>query len=122
MTDLTDKWKKGELPEGRYFVNVKGYNETTMLYYWSDMFLDGDVPVNNSKIMEILAEVPSYDKWKASEKQNTQLKELLKECKPYVNNRLMETREHLNKPYTATDKVLHKRAEKLLTKIDEVLG
>ena len=53
--------------------------------------------------------------------ENEQLKETLKECKPYVNSRFMETREHLNKPYTATDRVLHKRAEKLITKIDEVL-
>ena len=55
------------------------------------------------------------------EAENTQIKELLKECKSYVNSRFIETRERLNKPYMATDKVLHKKAEKLLTKIDEVL-
>ena len=50
-----------------------------------------------------------------------QLKELLKECVTYVNRRFIQTKEHLNKPYTASDKALHKKAEKLLTKIDEVL-
>lgn len=51
-----------------------------------------------------------------------QLKELLKECVPYVNHRFMRTRETLTKPYTASDKVLHKKAEKLLTKIDNAIG
>jgi hypothetical protein len=84
------------------------------------------------QVYKYLAPVPSYEEWQASYNcmlenevlrlKNAQLKELLKECKPYVNNRFMETREHLNKPYTETDKVLHKRAEKLITKIDEVLG
>lgn len=58
--------------------------------------------------------------WK-SEKENQKLKELLKECIPYVNHRFLETRETLTKPYTASDKALHKKAEKLLTKIDEEL-
>lgn len=49
------------------------------------------------------------------------LKELLKECVIYVNHRFIGTRETLTKPYTASDKVLHKKAEKLLTKIDEAL-
>lgn len=74
--DLTEQWRKGELPEGRYWVNVKGYDEVTMLYYWSDIFLDGDVPVNNSKISEVLATVPSYDKWE-------QLKEYERIVKSY---------------------------------------
>lgn len=55
------------------------------------------------------------------EKENAKLKELLKDCVPYVNHRCIETRETLTKPYTASDKVLHKKAEKLLQKIDEVL-
>lgn len=52
---------------------------------------------------------------------NLRLIKLLKDCKPYVNSRFIETRECLNKPYTASDNILHKKAEKLLTKIDEVL-
>ena len=50
------------------------------------------------------------------------LRELLKECIPYVNHRFIETRETLTKPYMASDKVLHNKAEKLLTKIDEALN
>lgn len=52
---------------------------------------------------------------------NLRLIKLLKDCKPYVNSRFIETRERLNKPYTASDNILHNKAEKLLTKIDEVL-
>ena len=54
-------------------------------------------------------------------RQIKQLKELLKECVPYVNHRFLETKETLTKPYTALYKVSHKKAEKLLTKINEVL-
>jgi hypothetical protein len=64
--DLTEQWKKGELPEGRYWVKIKTWCEyITMLYYTSDIFLDGDVPVDNDKIIEVLAPVPSYEEWKA---------------------------------------------------------
>lgn len=94
------------------------------------------------QVYQYLAPVPSYGEWEQlqnwadftkdyhelrekleiAEYENARLKGALKECKPYINNRLIETRERLDKPYTATDRVLHKRAEKLLTKIDEVLG
>ena len=80
QNELTEQWKKGELPEGWYWVRIKTWCEyITMLYYTSDIFLDGDVPVDNDKIIEVLAPVPSYDEWQAKLEENTQLKELLKE-------------------------------------------
>ena len=113
MTDLTDKWKKGELPEGRYWVKCKKWaEEIEMLEYSLGTFLDVDVPLENDQIIEILAPVPSYDEYikliednkrlkhdvgnlgykiknqrKEIEKQieqNAQLKELLKECRDYL--------------------------------------
>lgn len=173
--DLTEQWKNGKLEDACYYVKIKRPDMFYMLSrednHWYEFgsdcwFFDND-------IAEIVAEIPSYEKWEqlqnwadftsdyhelrekieiaeyknaelkedynrlgkllqkmedsdnAREKfQNGQiekLKELLKECKPYVNHRFMRTREILTKPYTASDKVLHKKAEKLLTKIDEVL-
>lgn len=65
MTDLTEQWKKGELTEGWYWVKNVTWSECiNMLYNWSDTFLDGDVPVDNDKIIEVLAPVPSYEEWK----------------------------------------------------------
>ena len=64
MTDLTEQWKKGELPEGWYWVKNVTWSECiNMLYNWSDTFLDGDVPVDNDKIIEVLAPVPSYEEY-----------------------------------------------------------
>lgn len=96
MIDLTEKWKKGELPEGWYWVKRVTWSECiNMLYNWSDTFLDGDVPVDNDNIIEVLAKVPDYEEWQALNqnldstmqtnkalcKKLAELKELLRECK-----------------------------------------
>lgn len=109
MTDLTDKWKKGELPEEtKCYVRVNGG-----IYLGSIRYKNG---CHNKKlpciksfngqfitkyIEQVLAPVPSYEEWVGVKKQrdlenklrhdsdnknwqlrteNTQLKELLKEC------------------------------------------
>lgn len=87
---LTEQWKKGELPEGFYFVN-DGAGVTIDYYlcdYW-ERHLD-------SHIHKILASVPTFEEWQASYNcmlenevlrlKNTQLKELLKECKEVIKN------------------------------------
>ena len=62
MTNLTEKWKKGELEDGCYYVKIKG-DEDYMLsreddhwyeFGWDCWFFDSD-------IVEILASIPSYD-------------------------------------------------------------
>lgn len=63
MTDLTEQWKKGELPEGFYFINDGA--EITIDYYLCDYWerhFDSDV-------QQVLAQVPSYDEWKAAQEQ-----------------------------------------------------
>ena len=95
---LTEQWKRGELPEGWYYVIKTG--DVEMLEYCCDCFLAGDVPLIDNEVTGVLAPVPSYDEWKAAQeqlhkegvwyteishkkvlKENAQLKELLKECK-----------------------------------------
>ena len=118
MTDLTEQWKKGELPSGEYYIiNDLGLH-TTDRYYPSHGF-GAELP------QAVLAEVPDYIEWRnmvncACEEheankrlieENAQLKELLKECIPYFNA-LVEKRlklEYIPQVY------------ELLTKIDEVL-
>lgn len=97
---LTAKWKRGELPEGWYYLKVNeelancpvisecvvDYNLGLPISY----FYDFDV----AKIEQVLAPVPSYAEWKASYNcmlenevlrlKNAQLKELLKECRQYL--------------------------------------
>lgn len=82
MTDLTDKWKKGEFiicNAGKcqyYYVQNEEQREVIKTEYC--LFDD------NTPNWQILAPVPSYDEWKAKLEENTQLKELLKKVKDYL--------------------------------------
>lgn len=111
---LTEQWKKGELPEGFYFVNDGA--EVTIDYYLCDYWerhFGWDV-------QQVIAPVPSYDEWKASYNcmlenevlrlKNAQLKELLKECREVIKN--VDT---YYGNYNATNGYL------VINKIDEVL-
>ena len=85
---LTEKWKKGELPEGWYY--VKGSKSEGIYAYTAEYLNNMYRPRNGERIIE---QVPSYEQWqkdrktllKTQEKNcdleiiNTQLKELLKE-------------------------------------------
>ena len=87
--DLTQQWKKGELPNGWYW--VKGIRAEGIYAYTAEYLNNMYRPRNGERIIE---QVPSYEQWqkhrktllKTQEKNcdleiiNTQLKELLKEC------------------------------------------
>ena len=86
--DLTQQWKKGELPNGWYW--VKGIRAEGIYAYTAEYLNNMYRPRNGEIIIE---QVPSYEQWqkhrktllKTQEKNcdleiiNTQLKELLKE-------------------------------------------
>lgn len=90
---LTEQWKKGELPNGWYW--VKGIRAEGIYAYTAEYLNNMYRPRNGEIIIE---QVPSYEQWqkhrktllKTQEKNcdleiiNTQLKELLKECVEYV--------------------------------------
>ena len=90
---LTEQWKKGELPNGWYW--VKGIKSEGIYAYTAEYLNNMYRPRNGERIIE---QVPSYEQWqkhrktllKTQEKNcdleiiNTQLKELLKECVEYV--------------------------------------
>ena len=87
--DLTQQWKKGELPNGWYW--VKGIRVEGIYAYTAEYLNNMYRPRNGERIIE---QVPSYEQWqkhrktllKTQEKNcdleiiNTQLKELLKDC------------------------------------------
>ena len=120
---LTEQWKKGELPYGRYYVEL-AYNGNSIImaeYWWDKTLTLDDHKYSREEVKRILAPVPSYDEWQSSYNcmlenevlrlKNAQLKELLKECIPYFNA-LVEKRlklEYIPQVY------------ELLTKINEVL-
>lgn len=150
MTDLTEKWRKGELPEGYYYVKD---GENMIAEYLDGYFYNNGEPMTSFSggVDSVLAEVPSYEEWQAkleenaqlkvikektynydylSEcyskfiKENAQLKELLKECR-----RQFEEVELCRYDVTDTDqedwlKISTEQASianKMITKIDEVL-
>ena len=113
---LTEQWKKGELPNGWYW--VKGIKAEGIYAYTAEYLNNMYRPINGEIIIE---QVPSYEEWQASYNcmlenevlrlKNTHLKELLKECIPYFNA-LVEKRlklEYIPQVY------------ELLSKINEVL-
>ena len=95
---LTEQWKKGELPYGRYYVEL-AYNGNSIImaeYWWDKTLTLDDHKYSREEVKRILAPVPSYDEWQASYNcmlenkvlrlKNAQLKELLKECKEVIKN------------------------------------
>lgn len=74
--DLTEKWRKGELPDGWYWVKKKTCEEyIDKVYFWYDTFIDGDVPLDNDKVIEVLAKVPSYEEYERILVENDNLKQ-----------------------------------------------
>ena len=116
MTDLTEKWKKGELPSA-------DENHTWLAYYLkqasgrihADSYWRGNWGhADRNSIIEVLAPVPSYDHFvelTEKVKENQQLKELLKECREFFE-------EENPKDFT----VISERMDDLLTKIDNATG
>jgi hypothetical protein len=92
MTDLTDKWKKGELPEGYYYVKD---GENIIAEYLDGYFYNNGQPMTSFSggVDKVLEPVPSHEEYdnvikcylcaheKADrfEKENQKLKALLKE-------------------------------------------
>lgn len=117
MTDLTEQWKKGELPEGEKYIQLRD-NRIFTAYFNGIEFRE----VYSCDIKEILAPVPSYQEYLESEshcavysevnkslkEKNQQLKELLKECWEILDY--------------AKDFACHDPCCKCIAKINQVLG
>jgi predicted nuclease with TOPRIM domain len=111
---LTEQWKKGELEQGYYYTKYnpkvgEPFVEIELRNYLIDL-----AKVRDADTVEVLAPVPSYEEWQGLkedcrvlkealtnhkeirnglysecdnlEKENQRLKELLKECRVYVEN------------------------------------
>ena len=119
IEQLTEQWKKGELPCGWYWVES---SIAEGIYAYTAEYLNNMYRPRNGE--KVLAPVPSYDEWQALlsdqlakkegeeivaelEAENQQLKELLKECFEYI-----DWTDGTGSPISQ---------QKLLDKIDEVL-
>ena len=62
---LTEQWKKGELPYAEYYIKLGGGEYTNDVWDidgWQSFNKKGDV------VVEVLAPVPSYEEWQALNK------------------------------------------------------
>lgn len=106
MTDLTEQWKKGELPEGHYYIKD---GENIIAELLDGYFYNDGQPMTSftGGVDEVIEQVPSYEEWQASYNcmlenevlrlKNANLKELLRECrnkwvcyKPYDRDQLLK--------------------------------
>lgn len=112
MTDLTEQWKKGELPVGEYYLLYKdGWTTDREYYDWANVYgrvTEKGFSTDPNDIEKVLAPVPSYEEWQAKLEENTQLKELLEWC-----------RDELFEVYS--NEVSHPEDVPIIKKLDEVL-
>lgn len=116
MTDLTEKWKAGELDRGKeYWCKVEGEgvlicyltfstNKFTSLSGYQIKCLSDDA------ILEVLARC-DYEELRELKEENTRQKELLKECLPIVSAEIMTWQ-------IRGGEESHQRGKELLTKIE----
>ena len=131
MTNLTEQYRKGELNNGFYYVEInEPFKPLRVEIVENYNGLETDI--DNNYIVEILAEVPTYYEWQKTETQriklmtklndvnnenhaleikNTKLKELLKEWL------LFEKEEN---PHDFT--IMSERMEELAKQSKELLG
>ena len=132
---LTEQWRKGELPDDEYYCRTT-HNSSVCKHYLSN--------IDNENMIEILAQVPSYEEWQAKLEENKRLKhdvgnlgykiknqrheidnrlkeiknlkELLKECKQWFDWYHIDT--GIGKEYIES---WHKKGYEIHKQIDEVL-
>lgn len=96
MTDLTEQWRKGELPEGWYYIR-RGLSKRIDIAFLGRAFFEGNI--------EVVKIVPTFEEWAMTknlserahiemykargkkvklENENTRLKKLLKRIKDYL--------------------------------------
>ena len=137
MTNLTEQWKKGELPEGHYYVKD---GENMIAEYLDGYFYNNGEPMTSftGGVDKVLAPVPSYDELQNMNKavnqamseniklvkQNAQLKELLTECS-IANTALVSIMDWLRKSTIPEQREscekLFEKTQKLQKLLDEAL-
>lgn len=132
MTDLTEQWKKRKIRNGAYYIKLLG-GDILPAFCNTEYILKQFQTMKGiySDVAEVLAPVPSYDEWKKFidantslfdsvkmlekdnfrlEKQNAELKDLLKECESSI--------QYYQETYGAMDLDTYT----LLAKLKEVLN
>lgn len=63
MTDLTELWKKGELPDGWYWVKlIPDFEDSDDIAFYTGGYFE---LYSDEDIEQVLAPVPTFDEWQA---------------------------------------------------------
>jgi len=96
MTDLTEQWKKGELPEGHYYIKTRSETNIDEYIQW---YKDHGIPSEKSfayfNVQQVLAPVPSYEEYLESESHCVVMRELY-DIEKEKNEKLKERNDSLN--------------------------
>ncbi|MBQ6349829.1 MAG: hypothetical protein IJI42_02730 [Methanobrevibacter sp.] len=138
MTDLTEQWKKGELPKGWYYVQLQegvyvDNVKSIIMDYYTEFC---DFMKHPYLIEKVLATVPSYEEWQLMQDDNKRLKHdvgnlgyKIKNQRHEIDNRLKEIeklkellkwcRDELFEVYS--NEIPHHEDAPIIKKLDEVL-
>lgn len=132
--ELTKDWKEGKLKSGLYWVKFKGKIVIAECTVFGDVSRPFEIETKTDfmiKISKVLAPVLTYDEYKAMQeqlnkegtwyteisykkikKENNQLRDLLRECRPYLSYKINQNKHVGFTPDAAN----------LLTRINATLG
>lgn len=137
MTNLTEQYRKGELPVGTYYVKYVGNDISSVDIYRRvySLYDDSVVRFTLEQISEVLAEVPSYDEWQTAKKmiaqsmnENSELKETISNDIFLIKSRdseIVKLKELLKEIQTHLELPIGVRKtfdSDFIAKIDQVLG
>lgn len=102
---LTEKWQKGTLPNGDYYLKVCG-NLTGKEFFVYDNCINGKWKYTlDRNVIDVIAPVPSYEEYKNLQEENNKLADLITD----INNKWLKTikeRKHLEKRLEIATKAL----------------
>lgn len=114
MTDLTEQWKRGELPVGSYYASYLGEPRV-----WSYRDKQNQTYDLEYEIYEVLAKVPSYTEWKNFVDANTSLFDTVKMLEK-DNFRLEKQNAELKETVEALESELKEVCDVLIRKCPEM--
>lgn len=85
MTNLTEKWKKGELPDGFYWCDVDIYEDGNITKQIESFIHHHPVFYWETSIVRVIELAPSFSEYKSMQEENTKLKEILKGAKEIID-------------------------------------
>ena len=124
--NLTEQWKKGELPDGFYWCDVDIYEDGNITKQIESFIHHHPVFYWETSIVRVIELAPSFSEYKSIQEENTKLKTENKWYSEQLNEAVKEVG-HLKELLTMVKPVLQleynvTENRNLIKKINQVLG